>query len=512
MTFRSILFSKSVDGSKKESRDAPDFFVDLHLDQIVDVITANKLEYSLKPFFYMPLRDVDSIAYRHEILRDLENEQLFEYIQTFAQKMRTMREHLAQAGKLHYMYQRERWFLDAVEIYCDAVLDLARDLSLVDVQSRGFVAFRDYLADYASSGSFTSLLAETKQLQADLSVVYYSLTIKGNSVKVRKYEGERDYSADVEETFEKFKQGAVKDYRVKFRNWPEMDHVEARILDLVARLYPDLFARLDAFFANHNGKYLDATIGTFDREVQFYVAYREYVARFQRAGLPFCYPQVSPTCKEVAVSDGFDASLATKCITEHLPVVCNDFFLKGKERILVVTGPNQGGKTTFARTFGQAHYLASLGCLVPGREARLFLCDRLFTHFEKEENIQDLRSKLEDDLVRIHSMLAQATPNSIILLNEILTSTTVSDALFLSKEILEKILQLDALGVWVTFIDELATFSEKTVSMVSTVVPDNPAVRTYKILRRPADGLAHAVAIAEKYRLTYHSLKERLQS
>ncbi len=401
--------------------------------------------------------------------------------------------------------------MDAVELYCDAVTGLVRDLSLVDVQSRGFVAFRDYVTDYANSGRFTSLLAETKQLKADLSAVTYCLLIKGNSIKVRTYDAESDYSADVAETFAKFKQEAAKDYRVKFSTRREMDHVEAHILDLVAKLYPDLFSQLDAYCAK-NGKYLDETLAIFDREIQFYVAYLEYIARIKRAGLQFCYPHLSTTEKEVYEYEGFDVALASKLVTERSSVVCNDFSLKGKERIVVVTGPNQGGKTTFARTFGQVHYLASLGCPVPGREARLFLFDRLFTHFEKEETITDLRGKLQDDLVRIHHILTQATSNSIVILNEMFTSTTVDDALFLSKKIMEQLLPLDVLCVWVTFIDELASFSEQTVSMVSTVVPENPAERTFKIVRKPADGLAYALAIAEKYRLTYDCVKERIHS
>jgi DNA mismatch repair ATPase MutS len=511
MGFQSILFGKNEDGLKKETMAAPDFFADLNLDQIIDAITAGKQEYNLKPFFYTALNDIDAIKYRHEIMQDLENETLFEPIKSFAQKMRTMREHLAQIDKLYYKYQQESWFLDALEIYCDAVKGLAHDLSLVDLKSCGFLAFREYLANYANSDRFTLLLAETKKLKADLSSVKYCLLIKNNSIKVRKYEAEIDYSAEVEATFEKFKQGAVEDYRVKFIAGRDMNHVEARILDLVAQLYSEIFLELDNFCAK-NAPYLDETLAVFDREIQFYVAYLEYVAIFKRAGLKFCYPQISNPCKEVYDDEAFDLALAYKLIVEKSSVVCNDFYLKGKERIFVVTGPNQGGKTTLARTFGQVHYLASLGCPVPGREAQLFLGDRLFTHFEKEENIQDLRSKLEDDLVRIHNILNQATSNSIILMNEILTSTTLNDALFLSKEIMERINQLDALCVYVTFIDELTSFSEKTVSMVSMIVPENPALRTYKIVRRPADGLAYAIAIAEKYRLTYDCLKERLNS
>lgn len=512
MPFHSILFLKT-DDIKKEALEAPAFFVDLNLDQIIDAITTGKQEYHLKPFFYTPLQDINAIHYRHEIFQDLENKQLFESIKSFAQGMRAMRDHLAQANKLHYQYHKERWFLESVSIYCDAVNGLVQDLASADFKSRGFMAFHNYLIDYVRSEDFQSLLAETKKLFEDLSSVKYSLLIKDASIKVRKYESEIDYSAIVEETFEKFKQGVVKDYRVKFDNGPaDMNHVEAAILDLVAKLYPDIFSALDDYCVK-NSNYLDGTIAGFDREIQFYVACLEFVALFKRAGLKFCYPQIVDNTKEIYNHEGFDLALAYKLISEEKSIVCNDFYLKGKERILVVSGPNQGGKTTFARTFGQLHYLASLGCPVPGSKAKLYLFDQIFTHFEKEEDIKNLHGKLQDDLLRIHSILEQATSKSIIVMNEIFTSTALQDGIFLSKKVMEKIIELDLLCVWVTFIDELASFDEQTVSMVSTVVPENPTLRTYKILRRPADGLAYAIAIAEKYRLTYdHLIRERIRS
>jgi DNA mismatch repair protein MutS len=509
MALPSILFARAEDRITKEALGAPVFFADLNLDQIIGAITADKQEYDLKPFFYTSLNDVNACTHRQEVFRDLENANLLENIQLFASKMRSMRKHLIRADKLYYKYQKQRWLLDAVEIYCDAVNCLANDLSLADLTSRGFQTFREYLINYVRSDKFTSLLADQKKLLADLTSVKYCLLIKGNGIKVSKYESEIDYSASVEETFEKFKQGAVKDYRVKFSAWPDMTHVEAGVLDLVAKLYPDIFLDLDNYCVK-NSNYLDEAIRIFDREIQFYIAYLEYAAIFKQAGLKFCYPQLSDKSKEVCDYEGFDLALALKVIREGSSVVCNDFYLKDKERIFVVSGPNQGGKTTFARTFGQLHYLAGIGCPVPGRKAQLFVPDRLFTHFEKEEKIQNLRGKLQDDLIRIHHILNEATSNSIVILNEIFTSTTSQDALFLGTKVMEKVMQLDLLCVYVTFLDELASLSEKTVSAVSTVSPENPAIRTYKIVRKPADGLAYAISIAEKYRLTYHWLKERI--
>lgn len=511
MTFYSILIEEPGHAQAIESPEAPAYFTDLNLDQIVDAITASKAEYDLKPFYYSSLTSVSAIQYRHEVFRELENEVLLNSIKNFAQKMHNIRDYLARAKKTYYILQKEKWFLDAVSIYCTAIIQLRDDLAEINLISRGFLAFRDYLTNYTKSEHFIHLQAENGKIKNDLASIQYCLLIRGNSIRVRKYEDEIDYSVVVDRTFEKFKQGAVKDYQITFPNWLEMNHVEEKILGYVSQLFPETFADLENFCKQYS-EFQDTAIGNFDREIQFYIAYMEFIHKLKTAGLKFCYPKISSNHKDIQSSESFDVALANKLVNDKMPTICNDFYLNGEERIIVVTGPNQGGKTTFARAFGQIHHLASIGVPVPGRKAKLFLFDHIFTHFEKEETIKNQRGKLEDDLIRIHKILEQATAKSIIIMNEIFNSTTIQDAVYLGKEILEKILRIDALGICVTFIDELSSLNEKTVSMVSTVMPDNPTLRTFRIIRKPADGLSYAISIADKYHLTYASLKERIES
>ena len=509
MTFQSILFETPEDRKNAESATAPSFFADLNCDQVVDGITGAKGEYDLKPFFYGCLHRVGAVAYRHQIMSDLENPFLFEAVTSLGRTMKHMRATLAWVRKCAYKEEQEGWFLDAVKMYCDALVSFTDDLSRAGVKSRGFGGLLEYLRAYTGSPSFVSLVSETTALKTDLSEIRYCVRIKSGAFTVRKYEAEADYSAEIESVFEKFKQGATRDYRMTFQPRDYLNHIEAKILEFTARLHPEVFGRLGDFYLK-NQDYVDEPIAKFDREIQFYIGYMDFVAPLKRVGLPFCYPEISEQANEVYSQASFDIALADKMAKGNASVVCNDFSLRGDERILVVSGPNQGGKTTFARTFGQLHYLASIGLPVPGNQARLLAFDHILTHFEKEEAVENLRGKLEDDLVRIHDILDRATPRSVIILNEVFASTTLYDETFLSIKVMERISKLDSLCVWVTFVDELASFNGKTVSMVSTVDPENPAARTFKILRRPADGLAHAMAIARKHRLTFDSIKERI--
>jgi DNA mismatch repair protein MutS len=511
MNFQSILNLLPGRDAKGEMSESPTYFADLNLDQIVASITAGRQEYNLAPFFYEPLRSREAIEYRQEVMRDLEHKAHFDAITRFASAMRSVREHLAQAGKMHYKYQKEAWLLEAVEFYCQGVENLLSELREATPSSSGLFDFFTFLDGYVASPAFQQLLNEIATLKAKLSSIRYTLLIGAGVITVSGYHEEPDYGVEIQADFEKFKQGAAADHIFKFSNFEQMNHIEAGVLDRVALLYPDIFAELGDFAARTK-IFFDPTILRFDREVQFYAAYIAHMRHIGSAGLKFCYPRVSAECKEIRVTEGYDLALAKLLIDKQLPVVTNDFFLKGRERILIVSGPNQGGKTTFARTFGLMHHLASIGCPVPGTDAQLFLFDRMFTHFETPEDVHNLRGKLHDDLFRLHNTLKEATSNSIIILNEVFNSTSLKDAIFLSTKILTKIIELDAICVCVTFIDELAALSNTSVSMASNVRPDNVAERTFKIVRRPPDGLAYAISVAEKYRLTYAQLRERLES
>ena len=136
--------------------------------------------------------------------------------------------------------------------------------------------------------------------------------------------------------------------------------------------------------------------------------------------------------------------------------------------------------------------------------------DQIFTHFERQESLATLRGKLDNELVRIHDILSHATANSVIVMNESFASTTVDDALLIGAEVLQRIIARQCVAVYVTFLDELASLDPACVSMVGEVAHDDPTKRTFRFTRRPADGMAYAAALADKYGLTHEMLAERI--
>jgi len=499
-----------TDGAKPpEQVEEPDYFKDLNLAQVVSAVTDGSDPYNLAPLFHARLQDQAAVAYRQDAFRDLGDPKILQAAQAFCDSMEAVGKIVAHSKKVTFARPRQAWLLEAAIRYLSAVETFESSLTSTEPRSKSFATVRSWLHDYTSSARFVSLRTDASTVKKMLDSVRYSVRIKGGRVIVRRYEERPDYAAEVLGTFAKFARSDAHDYRVAFRREVDMNHVEAAIVEMLAKLFSDEFAALEGFSESH-ASFVDDTAARLDRELRFYLSYLSLARRVSGAGLVFCYPAVRAGSKEVHASDTYDLALAAQLVSNNKPVVTNSFHLGGVERIVVVSGPNQGGKTTFARTFGQLHHLASLGCPVPGSSAALALCDNIFTHFEREEDLSNLTGKLEDDLIRARELLLKATGSSVVIINEIFSSTTFEDARWLSRKVMEKLAQLDALAVVVSFIDELSEFAPSTFSMVSTVDPDDPAVRTFKVQRQKADGKAYASALARRHRLSYNDLVSRL--
>lgn len=492
------------------NQEAPSCFHDLMLDQWAASLMQGREEYDLGPYLYTPLIDPGAITYRQAVVGDLLRPELRRHIEDFAEGMRQARKSLKQAEGLRHPIQQRMRRLTVWGAYQRVVRQLATDLAMDHPASAALTAISEEMGTLVHGEAFMMQWAARESLESELAGLRYDIHLEGPKVTVGPGDGEGEYTEEIEAIFARFRQGPSEPRKFTTTNYPDMNRVEGSILDLVSQLNPGPFLRLkdhvDARITEHH-----AVVDRFTREIQFYLAYLKLIEPIKNAGLDFCLPRVSFR-KESRVRAGFDLVLAGRLTGHGRPVVTNDFTMAPGDRIIVATGANQGGKTTFARTFGQLHFLGALGYPVAGTEAELHLFDRLLTHFEHEENLHDLNGKLEDELIRMKSILDEATGQSIIIANEVFASTALQDAISLGTAILHRIIERDIVCVCVTFVDELSTLSTTTVSLVAAVDPHDADRRTFKLEPRPADGLAYALAISEKHGLTEEQLDQRLRS
>ncbi len=512
MSFNSILSPRSGEYSTLTSKiHEPPYFEDLNILGVIEDIIKGREEYDLREIYFQPLNDIEHIKYRQDVIMDVSKDDVCKALFDFSSEIKKIHNIKNNKEFRYYKWQQLRWDLRCIELYCDAIKSLNKNLSLLPLCSEGMKNFMTYISNYTEGEYFICVCNTVKEICDKLERIKYLITINGDTVYVKKYKGQRNFSDEILSLFSKFKQHENKQELELKKHSSGMNHVEGQILDRVARLFPGEFSEMEVFL-KENESFFDKKIKKFHKEIQFYLSFNEYMVKLKGRGVSFCIPSVERGCKKIFSVGACDLALAGSLLNQDAEIIKNNFTLDENEKIILISGPNQGGKTTFARMIGQIHYFALLGIYVPAERAGLYLVDCIYTHFEKSENINNLRGKLYDDLVRIKLILDSATPHSLIIMNEIFTSTTSRDATYLAKEIIRRIIELGALSICVTFIDELTELSPSIISMMSTVDEKDINKRTFRIIRKDADGAAYSATLVKKYSLTYEGIKMRVRA
>lgn len=506
MLFQSILGVHKTEEIEPEKIIMPRYFYDLNLDQVVQDIMDEQKEYDLRRFFFFTVGQEDA-RYRLAVLKDMEKSEVYESITEFAIGIRKAKEYLNYRNDTEIIVQQRKWKLDAADGYIRGILRLQKNLENDVITSEGLLSFREWLNCYISGEEFRLLREDTERVTAMFDQMTFTLQLKRDRIIINPGYLEEDYCKQLQDTFGE--EASEKHFYQKNPfGTPVLSELEGTILEVLSKHYSQTFLAL----AEYDKKYQDfisPTVSEFETESQFYTAFCLYRRRMEELGFHFCYPKVDGN-GEFRITEGYDLALAKKNSQQKKEVVFNDCYLNAGEQFFVITGPNQGGKTTFARALGQIIYFSSMGLMVPCSLAHLPAFDGIFTHFAVEENLETGAGKLKEELLRLKEMLPEVTKNSFIIINEIFTSATSYDAYIMGKRVIDHFMEENCLGVYVTHIHELTKGDERIVSLVAALLSEDSNIRTFRLERRPADGKSYANTIVEKHHMTYQEIKERL--
>ncbi len=174
------------------------------------------------------------------------------------------------------------------------------------------------------------------------------------------------------------------------------------------------------------------------------------------------------------------------------PFIANDVALNDTQRMLMITGPNMGGKSTFMRQAALIVILAHMGCYVPAGAARIGRIDRIFTRIGASDDLASGRSTFMVEMTETANILHNATPNSLVLMDEIGRGTSTYDGLSLAWSCADYLAQkLQCLTLFATHYFELTELADELPATSNVHVNAKEHGDTIAFLHTVTEGAAN---------------------
>ena len=256
-------------------------------------------------------------------------------------------------------------------------------------------------------------------------------------------------------------------------------------------------------------------------EILFYVRWADLIDKIKESGMPVCKPEIlPPEQRDCSFKGLYNIKLAIKNVQgDRINIITNDIDFNDEQRIFILTGPNRGGKTIFTQAWGLAMLLAQLGISVPAEQAEISPCDNIFTHFPADENDTVDLGRLGEESKRLVEIFDMATERSLMLLNESLATTSVTEGLFIAKDVVRAMRYLGVRCIFNTHmhdlarsVDELNAEVEGSSRAVSLVTGVHDGERSFKVSLLPPQGISYAKDIALKYGVSFAQIKDNIDS
>ena len=269
---------------------------------------------------------------------------------------------------------------------------------------------------------------------------------------------------------------------------PELKEYEAKVLDAQEKMVEierRLFVELRAAIAGEARRIRQTALAL--AEIDLLAAFASLAANRS-----YCHPQLDDS-GDIEIVEGRHPVIEQQDLAGISDrFVPNDLYLNGTTHsVLVITGPNMGGKSTYLRQAALIVLMAQMGSFVPARSARLGLVDRIFTRIGASDNLARGRSTFMVEMTETAAILNTATPRSLILLDEVGRGTSTYDGLAIAWAAIEYIhANTRAKTLFATHYHELTVLAERLSGVKNYHVSVKESGGGIVFLRKVEEGAA----------------------
>ncbi|MDD7430054.1 MAG: DNA mismatch repair protein MutS, partial [Oscillospiraceae bacterium] len=427
-------------------------------------------------------------------------------------------------------------FIDSVESFCDYYEKEGKSAS-----SAAFRRVFEYFLDIKASKSFSDLKADMSELKEA-----FSKKIRCVTVAINFNEEMRPVSAGIVGLSENqaTEKPSVFD-RIFYRN---AKYADVNVKNLHARYMGDskdpneidrkLFEELEKVTSDYMGRLSRALddyrcidyreIAVIDEQLSFLDKAAALVETAKSRDIAMCRPVILPMeNRELHLKSAFDISFFRSAAAADpykkgdSLVVGNDIDMDDNARFWLLSGANNGGKTTFVRAVGICQLFAQCGIFVPAAECIISPVDYIYTHFPKEEEVGINSSRFTEEVKDLKKIADSISDNSLLLMNESIQSTTPKECLDIAGEFVRIFTMLGARGIFATHLAELALRMDEInsdpdnrskIDSIVTTVEESTGERLYKIRRGMPGETSYASVIFDKFGISADEIRRKLHA
>lgn len=192
---------------------------------------------------------------------------------------------------------------------------------------------------------------------------------------------------------------------------------------------------------------------TLRAELAFYVGCLNLRTRLRNKGEPVCVPVPLDQDEPIFSAQGlYDACLSLQIGERVVGSTVN----ADHKSLVIITGANQGGKSTFLRSVGVAQLMMQSGMFVPAASFRANVCDGVFTHYKREEDETMQSGKLDEELSRMSDIADTISPHALLLCNESFAATNDREGSEIARQVVRALIEADVKVFFVTHLYDFA--------------------------------------------------------